>query len=112
VKKKIAVMDTLIPVDRAAHEGVRGSRVRDRPLQQHARQEPASYSVLTARDMIQALKSIDGDEHERSCSSAANLPMAKMADEARARLDKPVIRVTVELSSCFPFSLPTGMPDA
>jgi hypothetical protein len=31
---------------------------------------PASYSILTARDMIEAIKSIDGPTSRRSCSSA------------------------------------------
>jgi maleate isomerase len=54
---------------------------------------PTSYSVLTARDMIQAMKSIDGPDVEAIVQFGANLPMARIADEAERWLDKPVIAI-------------------
>ena len=56
---------------------------------------PASYSVLTARDMIEAIKSVDGPDVEAIVQFGANLPMARLADEAERWLDKPVISVNV-----------------
>ena len=56
---------------------------------------PASYSMLTARDMIEAIKSIDGPDVEAIVQFGANLPMARLADEAERWLDKPVISVNV-----------------
>src|SRR5205823_5304225 len=57
---------------------------------------PTSYSVLTARDMIQAIKSIDGPDIEAIVQFGANLPMARLADEAERWLDKPVISRCLE----------------
>jgi maleate isomerase len=56
---------------------------------------PASYSILTARDMIEAIKSVDGPDIEAIVQFGANLPMARLADEAERWLDKPVISVNV-----------------
>ena len=56
---------------------------------------PASYSILTAEDMIKAIKSIDGDDIEAIVQFGANLPMARLADEAERWLGKPVISVNV-----------------
>jgi maleate isomerase len=56
---------------------------------------PASYSVLTAQDMIRAMRSIDGDDIEAIVQFGANLPMGRLADEAERWLDKPVISVNV-----------------
>jgi maleate isomerase len=56
---------------------------------------PTSYSVLTAQDMIQAMKSIDGPDVEAIVQFGANLPMARLADEAERWLDKPVISINV-----------------
>ena len=54
---------------------------------------PASYSVLSAQDMIQAARSIDGDDVEALVAFGANLPFAKLADEAERWLNKPVLQV-------------------
>ncbi len=97
VKKKIAVMEpyypSIEPQDarraRSPHgyEIVRFNHMRGK--------SPASYSILTARDMIEAIKSIDGPDIEAIVQFGANLPMARLADEAERWLDKPVISVNV-----------------
>ena len=56
---------------------------------------PATYSVLTAQDMIKAIKAIDGPDIEAIVQFGANLPMARLADEAERWLDKPVISINV-----------------
>ena len=57
---------------------------------------PASYSVLTAQDMIKAIKSIDGPDIEAIVAFGANLPFARLADEAERWLDKPVLQINVD----------------
>src|SRR5215472_10316474 len=54
---------------------------------------PASYSVLSAQDMIKAIRSIDGPDVEAIVAFGANLPFAKLADEAERWLDKPVLQI-------------------
>jgi maleate isomerase len=45
--------------------------------------------------MIEALKAVDGADIEAIVQFGANLPMARLADEAERWLDKPVISVNV-----------------
>jgi maleate isomerase len=54
---------------------------------------PASYSVLSAQDMIKAARSIDGPDIEAIVAFGANLPFARLADEAERWLDKPVLQI-------------------
>ena len=56
---------------------------------------PTTYSVVTAQDMINAIKPIDGPDVEAIVQFGANLPMARIADEAERWLDKPVISINV-----------------
>jgi maleate isomerase len=96
VKKKIAVMEPYYPSIEPRMKGVLGPHGYEIVRFNHMRgKNPTSYSVLTARDMIQAIKSIDGDDIEAIVQFGANLPMAKLADEAERWLDKPVISVNV-----------------
>jgi len=84
----------LLSVYRAAFEGVLGAHGYEIVRFCHMRgKSPASYSVLTAKDMIDAVKSIDGDDVEALVAFGANLPFAKLADEAERWLDKPVLQV-------------------
>ena len=87
----------LLSNHRAAHaSGVLGPHGYEIVRFNHMRgKNPTSYSVLTARDMIEAIKSIDGADIEAIVQFGANLPMAKLADEAERWLDKPVISVNV-----------------
>ena len=50
---------------------------------------------VSGRDMIEAIKSVDGPDIEAIVQFGANLPMARLADEAERWLDKPVISVNV-----------------
>ncbi len=51
--------------------------------------------MVTAQDMIRAIKAIDGPDVEAIVQFGANLPMARIADEAERWLDKPVISINV-----------------
>ena len=53
------------------------------------------YTRVTAKDMIAALRGIDGPEVEALVQFGANLPMAAVADEAERWLGKPVIAVNI-----------------
>jgi maleate isomerase len=49
--------------------------------------------VLSAQDMIKTIKSIDSPDVEAIVAFGANLPFAKLADEAERWLDKPVLQI-------------------
>jgi maleate isomerase len=94
VKKRIAVMEPYYPCIEPRIQGVLGAYGYEVVRFNHMRgKSPASYSVLTAKDMIQAVRSIDGDDTEAIVAFGANLPFAKLADEAERWLDKPVIQI-------------------
>lgn len=94
VKKKIAVMEPYYPCIEPRLKGVLGAHGFEIVRFCHMRgKSPASYSVLSARDMINAVKSIDGDDVEALVAFGANLPFAKLADEAERWLDKPVLQI-------------------
>jgi maleate isomerase len=60
----------------------------------HSRgKSPAACEGLTAQDMIKAIRSIDGPDVEAIVAFGANLPFAKLADEAERWLDKPVLQI-------------------
>ncbi|MBU6188968.1 MAG: IgiC [Betaproteobacteria bacterium] len=96
VKRRIAVMEPYYPSIEPRLQGVLGSFGYEILRFNHMRgSNPASYSVLTAQDMIRAMRSIDGDDIEAIVQFGANLPMGRLADEAERWLDKPVISVNV-----------------
>jgi maleate isomerase len=96
IKSKIAVMEPYYPSIEPRMRGVLGPHGYDIVRFNHMRgKSPASYSILTARDMIEAMRSIDGPDIEAIVQFGANLPMARLADEAERWLDKPVISVNV-----------------
>lgn len=96
VKKTIAVMEPYYPSIEPRMKGVLGPHGYEIVRFNHMRgKNPTSYSVLTARDMIQAIKAIDGPDIEAIVQFGANLPMARLCDEAERWLDKPVIGVNV-----------------
>src|SRR5258708_37597300 len=65
VKKKIAVMEPYYPSIEPRMKGVLGPHGYEIIRFNHMRgKNPTSYSVLTARDMIGAIKSIDGPDIE------------------------------------------------
>jgi maleate isomerase len=94
IKKRIAVMEPYYPCIEPRLKGVLGAHGYEIVRFRHMRgKSPASYSVLTARDMIEAAKSIDGDDVEALVAFGANLPFAKLADEAERWLGKPVLQI-------------------
>lgn len=94
IKKKIAVMEPYYPCIEPRLRGVLGTHGYEIVRFCHMRgKSPASYSVLTAQDMIQAARSIDGDDIEAIVAFGANLPFAKLADEAERWLNKPVLQI-------------------
>ena len=96
IKRKIAVMEPYFPSIEPKMVGVFGAKGYDIVRYNHMRgKSPTSYSVVTAKDMIAAIKAIDGPDIEAIVQFGANLPMARIADEAERWLDKPVISINV-----------------
>jgi len=54
---------------------------------------PASVAILERPYMIQTIRSIDAPDVEAIVASGANLPFARLADEAERWLDKPVLQI-------------------
>jgi maleate isomerase len=94
IRKKIAIMEPYYPCIEPRLNAVLGAHGYEVVRYCHMRgKSPASYSVLTAQDMIKAIKSIDGPDVEAIVAFGANLPFAKLADEAERWLDKPVLQI-------------------
>ena len=96
VKKRIAIVEPYYPVIQprmqsyfaeCGFEIVRFNHMQGPQL--------TEYTRVTAKDMIAALRSIDGPEVEALVQFGANLPMAAVADEAERWLGKPVIAVNI-----------------
>src|SRR5262249_49527413 len=91
VKRRIAIMEPYFPSIEPKMVGVFGAAGYEIVRYNHMRgKSPSTYSMLTARDMIAAIKAIDGPDIEAIVQFGANLPMATLADETERRLDKPV----------------------
>ena len=96
IKRRIAIMEPYFPSIEPKMIGVFGAKGYEIVRYNHMQgKSPASYSMVTARDMIDAIKSIDGPDVEAIVQFGANLPMARIADEAERWLDKPVISINV-----------------
>ena len=96
VKRRIAVMEPYFPSIEPKMVGVFGAGGYEIVRYNHMRgKSPTTYSVVTAQDMIAAIKAIDGPDVEAIVQFGANLPMARIADEAERWLDKPVISINV-----------------
>ena len=96
VEKNIAVMEPYYPSIEPRMQGVLSPYGYQIARFNHMRgKSSTAYAILTARDMIQAIKAIDGPDIEAIVQFGANLPMARLADEAERWLDKPVISVNV-----------------
>src|SRR4029079_14450843 len=94
IKKKIAIMEPYYPCIEPRLNAVLGHHGYEIIRFCHMRgKSPASYSVLTAQDMIKAIRSIDGREVEPIVAFGATLPFARLADEAERWLDKPVLQI-------------------
>ena len=98
IKRRIAIMEPYYPVIEAKMRGVFEPRGFEIVRYNHMRgKSPASFSVVTAKDMIDGLKAIDGPDIEAIVQFGANLPMARIADEAERWLDKPVIQINAAI---------------
>jgi maleate isomerase len=96
VKRRIAIMEPYYPSIEPKMEGIFGAKDFEIVRYSHMRgKSPATYSMVTAQDMISAIRSIDGPDVEAIVQFGANLPMARIADEAERWLNKPVISVNV-----------------
>lgn len=96
VKRRIAVMEPYYPSIEPRLQGVLGAFGYEIVRFLHMRgKSPGSYSMVGAQDMIAALRSIDGSDVEAIVQFGANLPMARIADEAERWLNKPVISINV-----------------
>src|SRR4029450_9725923 len=94
IKRKIAIMEPYYPCIEPRLNAVLGAHGYEVVRYCHMRgKSPASYSVLTAQDMIKAARSIDGPYVEAIVAFGANLPFARLADEAERWLDKPVLQI-------------------
>ena len=96
VKKRIAIVEPYFPVIQPrmqsyfaefGYEVVRFNHMQGPQL--------TEYTRVSARDLIEALRAIDGPEVEALVQFGANLPMAAVADEAERWLNKPVIAVNI-----------------
>lgn len=96
VKKRIAIVEPYYPVIQPrmqsyfaefGYEVVRFNHMKGPQL--------TEYTRVTAHDLIEALRGIDGPEVEALIQFGANLPMAAIADEAERWLGKPVIAVNI-----------------
>jgi len=94
IKQKIAIMEPYYPCIEPKLQGVLGHYGYEILNFCHMRgKSPGSYSMVTAQDMIKAIKSIDSPDVEAIVAFGANLPFARLADEAERWLDKPVIQI-------------------
>lgn len=96
VRRRIAIFEPYFPAIEPKMIGVFGARGYEIVRYNHMRgTNPTNYSVLSAQDMIRAIKAIDGPDVEAIVQFGANLPFARLADEAERWLDKPVIAINV-----------------
>lgn len=96
VKRRIAIVEPYYPVIEPKMRGVFGAHGFEIVRYNHLRgKSPSTYSMLTAADMIEALRKVDGPDVEAIVQFGANLPGARIADEAERWLGKPVISINV-----------------
>ena len=96
IKRRIAIMEPYFPSIEPKMVGIFGAAGYEIVRYNHMRgKSPTTYSVVTAQDMIRGIRAIDGPDVEAIVQFGANLPMARIADEAERWLDKPVISINV-----------------
>ena len=94
VKKRIAIVEPYYPVIQPRMQSFFGEHGYEVVRFNHMKgPQLTEYTRITAADMIQALRSIDGPDVEALIQFGANLPLAAIADEAERWLGKPVIPV-------------------
>lgn len=96
VNKRIAIVEPYYPVIQPRMQSFFGEFGYDVVRFNHMKgPQLTEYTRVTAHDLIEALRSIDGPEVEALIQFGANLPMAAIADEAERWLGKPVIAVNI-----------------
>lgn len=96
VKRKISILEPYFPSIEPRMAGVMNELGYDIVKYNHLRgRSPATYSHVTDASMIEAFRAIDGPEVECLVQFGANLPGARIADEAERWLGKPVISINV-----------------
>lgn len=96
VKKRIAIVEPYYPVIQARMQSFFGEFGYEVVRFNHMQgPQLTEYTRVTSRDLIEALRKIDGPEVEALIQFGANLPMAAIADEAERWLGKPVIAVNI-----------------
>ena len=94
--RRIAILTPYYPVVEPRMEGVFGEAGYQIMRFHHMRgASPLQYTHVTDRDMIDGLRQVDGPDVDVIVQFGANLPMARLADEAERWLDKPVISINV-----------------
>ena len=94
VKQKIAIVEPYYPVIQPRMQSFFGEHGYEVVRFNHMKgPQLTEYTRISARDMIEALRSIDGPDVEALIQFGANLPLAAIADEAERWLGKPVIPV-------------------
>ncbi len=96
VRKRIAIVEPYFPIIQprlesffreAGYEVVRINHLKGPQFSQ--------YTRVSARYLIDAIRSIDGEDVEALVQFGANLPLAGIADEAERWLGKPVVAVNI-----------------
>ena len=94
IKRRIAIMEPYYPCIEPRLNAVLGAHGYEVVRYCYMRgKSRASYSVLSSQDMIKSIRSVDGQDVEAIIAFGANLPFAKLADEAERWLDKPVLQI-------------------
>jgi maleate isomerase len=96
IKKRIAIVEPYYPIiqkkmesffTEAGYEVVRIKHLKGPQFSQ--------YTRVSSQYLIDAIRSIDGDDVEALVQFGANLPLAGIADEAERWLNKPLIAVNI-----------------
>ncbi len=96
VKRRIAILEPYYPIIEDKMRGVFGAHGYDVVRYNHLRGKSAStYSMVGAEDMVEAFRAVDAPDVEAIVQFGANLPAARIADEAERWLGKPVISINV-----------------
>lgn len=94
--RRIAILTPYYPVIEPRMEAIFGEAGYRIMRFHHMRgASPLQYTHVTDRDMIAGLRQVDGADVDVIVQFGANLPMARLADEAERWLDKPVISINV-----------------
>ena len=96
VKRRIAIVEPYYPVIQGHLEGFFGEAGFDVVRFNHLQgTQFTGYTRVSSQYLVDALRATDTPEAEAIVQFGANLPMARLADEAERWLGKPVISVNI-----------------